>query len=100
MQGGISDNSETLLVLVMVGRETVEYFYGNIKAQESAKISPLQKQTSMYSQVMKGTVVLNCVVPHSDKTKETFESNEGVHKQLRIYAVYLRYAIAYQKCMF
>lgn len=45
MQGGISDNSETLLVLVMVGRETVEYFYGNIKAQESAKISPLQEQT-------------------------------------------------------
>lgn len=65
----------------MVGRETVEYFYGNIKAQESAKISPLQEQT--LTSMCKASSERDCGTElchpplRQDKTRNSWEQWRG-----------------------
>lgn len=73
MQTGVSDNSDTSLLLTTAGREVVEHFPGNTKAKKSVKIPPLQEETITFlfqelqcmRQVVNGTVVLHRILLHS-----------------------------------
>lgn len=78
MQDVVSDYSDISLLLATAGREVVEHFSGNIKAEKLGKISPLQEQTITFlfqklqcmRQVVNGTVVLHCILLHSDLIKK------------------------------
>lgn len=77
VQTGVSDNSDTSLLLATAGREVAEHFPGNTKAKKSVKIPPLQEETITFlfqelqctRQVVNGAVVLHCILLHSELIK-------------------------------
>lgn len=73
VQGGVSDNSDSSLLLAATEGE-VEHFSGNTKAKNSVKISPLEErtitfplsETSVYEASSDQTVMLHHILFHSD----------------------------------
>jgi len=77
VQGGVSGNSGTSLLLARERREVCEHFSGTAEAKNSVKISPLQEQTIIFifqkfqcmRQVVNGTVILHRLLLHADFMK-------------------------------